>query len=62
MTKIIRAVTVAQLVGFYAPMVDGLRERGYEVVSVSSPNPICVTEKCVDFTAPIFPLIHIAGC
>jgi glycosyltransferase involved in cell wall biosynthesis len=39
MTKIIRAVTVAQSVGFYAPMVDGLRERGYEVVSVSSPGP-----------------------
>jgi glycosyltransferase involved in cell wall biosynthesis len=38
MTKIIRAVTVAQSVGFYAPMVDGLRERGYEVVSVSSPG------------------------
>jgi glycosyltransferase involved in cell wall biosynthesis len=39
MIKIIRAVTVAQSVGFYAPMVDGLRERGYEVVSVSSPGP-----------------------
>jgi glycosyltransferase involved in cell wall biosynthesis len=39
MTKIIRAVTVAQSVGFYAPMVDGLRERGFEVVSVSSPGP-----------------------
>jgi glycosyltransferase involved in cell wall biosynthesis len=39
MTKIIRAVTVAQSVGFYVPMVDGLRERGFEVVSVSSPGP-----------------------
>lgn len=36
---IIRAVTVAQSSGFYAPMVDGLRERGYEIVSVSSPGP-----------------------
>jgi glycosyltransferase involved in cell wall biosynthesis len=35
---LIRAVTVAQSVGFYEPMVDGLRERGYEVVSVSSPG------------------------
>jgi glycosyltransferase involved in cell wall biosynthesis len=39
MTKIIRAVTVAQSVGFYALMVDGLRERGFEVMSVSSPGP-----------------------
>lgn len=39
MLKIIRAVTVAQSAGFYEPMVDGLRERGYEVVSVSSPGP-----------------------
>jgi glycosyltransferase involved in cell wall biosynthesis len=38
MTKIIRAVTVAQSAGFYVPMIDGLRERGYEVVSVSSPG------------------------
>lgn len=38
MRKLIRAVTVAQSVGFYEPMVDGLRERGYEVVSVSSPG------------------------
>jgi glycosyltransferase involved in cell wall biosynthesis len=37
--KIIRAVTVARSAGFYAPMIDGLRERGYEVVSVSSPGP-----------------------
>jgi glycosyltransferase involved in cell wall biosynthesis len=36
--KLIRAVTVAQSVGFYEPMVDGLRERGYDVVSVSSPG------------------------
>jgi glycosyltransferase involved in cell wall biosynthesis len=39
MMKIIRAVTVAQSVGLFAPMVDGLRERGYEVESVSSPGP-----------------------
>jgi glycosyltransferase involved in cell wall biosynthesis len=39
MTKIIRAVTVAQSVCLYAPMVNGLRERGYEVVSVSSAGP-----------------------
>lgn len=38
MIKIIRAVTVAQSCDFYAPMVDGLRERGYEVVSLSSPG------------------------
>jgi glycosyltransferase involved in cell wall biosynthesis len=36
--KIIRAVTLAESSCFYAPMVDGLRERGYEVVSVSSPG------------------------
>jgi glycosyltransferase involved in cell wall biosynthesis len=36
--KIIRAVTVAQSVDFYAPMVDGMREHGYEIVSVSSPG------------------------
>jgi glycosyltransferase involved in cell wall biosynthesis len=38
MIKIIRAVTVAQSVRFYEPMVEGLRECGYEVVSVSSPG------------------------
>jgi glycosyltransferase involved in cell wall biosynthesis len=39
MKKLIRAVTVAQSSCFYAPMVDGLRQRGYEVVSLSSPGP-----------------------
>lgn len=36
--KLIRAVTVSMSCEFYAPMVEGLRERGYEVVSVSSPG------------------------
>ena len=37
--KIIRACTVAQSVGFFAPMIPELRSRGYEVVSVSSDGP-----------------------
>lgn len=37
--KIIRAVTVAQSVGFFTGMILELRERGYEVVSVSSDGP-----------------------
>ena len=37
--KIIRAVTVAQSVGFFTGMIPELRERGYEVVSVSSDGP-----------------------
>lgn len=36
--KIIRAVTVPQSVAFYEPMIESLRQRGYEVVSVSSPG------------------------
>lgn len=38
-TKIIRAVTVAQSVGFFTGLIPELRERGYEVVSVSSDGP-----------------------
>lgn len=37
--KIIRAVTVAQSVGFFEGLIPDLRERGYEVVSVSSDGP-----------------------
>ena len=37
--KIIRAVTVAQSVGFFEPMVRDLQEQGYEIVSVSSDGP-----------------------
>lgn len=37
--KIIRAVTVAQSVGFFTGLIPELRERGYEVVSVSSDGP-----------------------
>ena len=35
--KIIRAVTASQSIGFFEPMVKDLQERGYEIVSVSSP-------------------------
>lgn len=38
-TKIIRAVTVAQSVGFFEGLIPELRERGYEVVAVSSDGP-----------------------
>lgn len=34
-----RAVTGSMLYDFYALMVDGLRERGFEVVPMSSPDP-----------------------
>lgn len=37
--KLIRAVTVAQSVDFYVPIVPELQTRGYEVVSLSSPGP-----------------------
>ncbi len=37
--KLIRAVTVAQSVAFYQPLVQKLQARGYEVVSLSSPGP-----------------------
>ena len=36
--KIIRAVTASQSIGFFEPMVKDLQERGYEIVSVSSPG------------------------
>lgn len=36
--KIIRAVTASQSVGLFEPMVKDLQERGYEIVSVSSPG------------------------
>lgn len=37
--KIIRAVTVSMSVGFFKPMVRDLQQKGYEVVTVSSPGP-----------------------
>ena len=37
--KLIRAVTVPLSVGFYTPMVKDLQQKGYEIVSVSSPGP-----------------------
>ncbi len=37
--KIIRAVTVSESVEFYQPIVKDLLNKGYEVVSVSSPGP-----------------------
>lgn len=37
--KIIRAVTVAQSVGFFTGMIPNLKEMGYEVVAVSSDGP-----------------------
>lgn len=37
--KIIRAVTVAQSVGFFTGMIPNLKELGYEVVAVSSDGP-----------------------
>jgi len=36
--KIIRAVTASQSIGFFEPIVKDLQERGYEIVSVSSPG------------------------
>lgn len=36
--KIIRAVTASVSVGFFEPIVKDLQERGYEIVSVSSPG------------------------
>lgn len=36
--KIIRAVTASQSIGFFEQMVKDLQERGYEIVSVSSPG------------------------
>ena len=36
--KIIRAVTASQSIGFFEPMVKDLQERGYEIVSLSSPG------------------------
>lgn len=37
--KIIRAVTVSMSVGFFKPMVRDLQQKGYEVLTVSSPGP-----------------------
>ena len=37
-TKIIRAVTVADSTIFFEPTIKDLQERGYEIVSVSSPG------------------------
>ncbi|MCM1451500.1 MAG: glycosyltransferase family 4 protein [Clostridium sp.] len=39
MIKIVRACTVSMSVGFFAGMIPDLRERGYEVVAVSSDGP-----------------------
>lgn len=39
MTKLIRAVTASQSIGFFEPIVPNLQAKGYEVVSVSSPGP-----------------------
>ncbi len=36
--KIIRAVTVSSSIGFFEPIVKDLQEKGYEIVSVSSPG------------------------
>ena len=36
--KIIRAVTVSSSIGFFEPTIKDLQERGYEIVSVSSPG------------------------
>lgn len=36
--KIIRAVTVSQSVDFFEPIVKDLQEKGYEIVSLSSPG------------------------
>lgn len=36
--KIIRAVTVSQSVDFFVPTIKDLQEKGYEIVSVSSPG------------------------
>lgn len=38
MKKIIRAVTAAQSIGFFEPIVKDLQEKGYEIVSLSSPG------------------------
>lgn len=38
MTKLIRAVTASQSIGFFEPIVPDLQAKGYEVVSVSSPG------------------------
>lgn len=37
--KLVRAVTVSQSVGFYIPIVEDLKQKGYEIISVSSPGP-----------------------
>lgn len=39
MTKIIRACTVSQSVGFFVGLIPELREMGYEVVAVTSDGP-----------------------
>lgn len=39
MTKLIRAVTASQSIGFFEPIVPDLQAKGYEVVSVSSLGP-----------------------
>lgn len=39
MTKLIRAVTASQSIGFFEPIVPDLQAKRYEVVSVSSPGP-----------------------
>ena len=37
--KLVRAVTVSQSVVFYTPIVEDLKQKGYEIISVSSPGP-----------------------
>lgn len=36
--KIIRAVTISSSIGFFEPIVKDLQEKGYEIVSLSSPG------------------------
>lgn len=36
--KIIRAVTVSSSIGFFEPIIKDLQEKGYEIVSLSSPG------------------------
>ena len=44
--KIIRAVTVSSSIGFFEPIVKDLQEKGYEIVSLSSPGKelVCLRE------------------
>lgn len=43
--KIIRAVIVSRSIGFVNPLVKDLQEKGYDVISVSSPDPELVELK-----------------